>query len=73
MFNLTFVSMANVFNENSSSITCVDLCPALAKSTIKASMTILGIVLAPSGLPGKVLGGVAGYVVASKLVDKMPK
>lgn len=60
--------MANVLNGIISSIICVDPCPVSAKS-IKASMTILGIVLAPGGLPGKVLGGVAGYAVGSKLID----
>lgn len=73
MFYLTFVSMTNVLNEIISSIICVDPYPISAKSTIKASMAILGIALSPGGLLGKVLGGVAGYAVDSKLVDKMLK
>ncbi len=65
--------MANVLNEIISSIICVDPCLVSGKSTIKASMTILGVVLAPGGLPSKVLGGIAGYAVGSKLTNKVFK
>lgn len=73
MFNLNFVTMTNILNKIISSFICVDPCPMPAKAMLKASMTSLGIVLSPGGLPGKVIGGVAGYAVGSKLADKMLK
>lgn len=65
--------MANFLNEVISSTIFVDPYPLPAKSAFKASMTILGIILAPCGLPGKVIGGVAGYVAGSIFVDKVLK
>ena len=50
---------------------CEDPCFVPTASMLKASMTFLGVILAPCGLPGKILGGLAGYVVATKLADKL--
>ena len=54
--------MAKFLNEIISSTIFVDPYPLPAKSAFKASMTILGIILTPCGLPGKVLGRVAKHV-----------
>lgn len=63
--------MADFINGINTRFVCVDPCPVSTASTLKVYMTTLGVVLAPYGLPGKVIGGVIGYFAGSKLADKL--
>ena len=63
--------MTDFVNSIGTRFVCVDPCPAPTAFGLKASMVALGFVLAPCGLPGKVVGGVIGYLVGSKLADKL--
>ena len=50
----------------------VDPCPTiLTKTFVKTAATIAGVVLAPCGIPGKIVGGVIGHVCGSVIADKL--
>ena len=68
-----FLLMIDFINGINPRFVCVDPSPVPTASVLKVSMTALGIVFAPCGLPGKVLGGVAGYAVGSKVAKKVFK
>lgn len=65
-----FLLMIDFINGINPRFVFVDPCPVPTASVLKLSMTALGIVLAPCGLPGKLVGGVIGYLVGSKLAEK---
>lgn len=50
----------------------VDPCPAiLTKTVVKTVATIAGVVLAPCGIPGKIVGGVIGHACGSVIAEKL--
>ena len=65
-----FMFMNDRFNVLQSSIVCVDPCPLHSKSLIRLAATVAGVLIAPCGLPGKIVGGTIGYLCGSKLADK---